>query len=182
MQSGDTGGGVKFAPHSDIDLIAGLSTCLNPTNMMGMLGETILQRPIFCLFKELSQTSNHSNERDILVQLLHELFIKQPRISYYFLYYMYVLSLKLQLNSAQPTYLDKSASLLVQNELNTLLRIYREFVQERSSQQATTVNAAASVQEKSKMLADANVRLVSDSDEDEVEEEYAKMKERQQVC
>ena len=89
-----------------------------------------MQRPIFCLFKELSLTANQSNERDILTQLLNEIYIKQPRVAYYFLYYMNALSMRLQLNT-----LEKNAQILVQNELSTLIRIYKEFAQERHGTQ-----------------------------------------------
>ena len=116
-----------------------------------------MQRPIFCLFKELSLTANQSNERDILTQLLNEIYLKQPRIAYYFLYYMNALNMRLLLNN-----MDKNAHTLVNNELNTLLRIYKEFVQERHNnqqQQQSQDNVAATNVVKN----DVNVKLVSDS-------------------
>jgi hypothetical protein len=124
-----------------------------------------MQRPIFCIFKELSLTANQSDERDILTQLLNQIYIKQPRVAYYFLYYINALNMRLQLNN-----LEKNAQIPVQNELSTLIRIYKEFAQERhdteqqqqqeqrrQEQSQDTMSAMAAAK------ADVNVKLISDS-------------------
>ena len=40
-------------------------------------------------------TQNQSTEREIYIQLLHEIYLKQNRIGYYFLFFIYAMSLKL---------------------------------------------------------------------------------------
>jgi hypothetical protein len=88
---------------------------------------------------------------------------------------MNALSMRLQLNT-----LEKNAQMLVQNELSTLLRIYKEFAQERhgtqqqqqqeqrrQEQSQDTMSAMAAAK------ADANVKLISDSSSSENSESAA---------
>lgn len=115
----------------DVDLISG--GLLN-ANYPPLIGQSILQKPIFTLFKELSQTTNQSSEREILIHLLSELYAKQTRIGYYFLYYMYSIMLKLQLSPSANTNLNANNKVSISaNELTSLIRIYREFIQERNN-------------------------------------------------
>ena len=67
-----------------------MNTFLTNQNYLSLINETINQRPIFLLFKELSLTANQSHEREILLQLLNEMYLKQNRIGYYFIYYIYL--------------------------------------------------------------------------------------------
>ncbi len=77
-------------------------------------------------------TQNQSTEREIYIQLLHEIYLKQNRIGYYFLFFIYAMSLKLtndkQMNSAANN--GKSPP----TEILTLMKIYCEFTKERQNE------------------------------------------------
>jgi hypothetical protein len=90
------GGGGGF----EVDLILG---ALLNNGYLSMITDSIAQKPIFVLFKELASTGNQSHEREILIQLLSELYMKQNRVGYYFLYYMYSVMLRLQLSTSACT-------------------------------------------------------------------------------
>ncbi len=123
----------QFSRLNDIDLISG---ALLNSNYIQLINETITQRPIFNIFKELSNTTNQSNEREVLIHLLNEIYVKQNRVGYYFLYYMYSVMIKMKLanyaDSASPSYKTNN------NELLNLIRIYNEFMQERAKNAAST--------------------------------------------
>ena len=84
--------------------------------------ECLNQRMIFVLFKELSQTTNQSMEREVLTQLLQEIYLKQSRVGYLFLLFIYATSLKTS-SAAQATEVTSS-----------LIRIYSEFSKERQNE------------------------------------------------
>ena len=120
----------QFSRLQDIDLISG---ALFNANYIQLVNETITQRPIFTLIKELINTNNQSQERESLIHLLVEMCSKQNRIGYYFLYYIYSIMIKVKLvdhlnsNSSSQAYRSSS------NELNIVIRIYKEFMNERNS-------------------------------------------------
>ncbi len=134
--SGSVGLSMSFSRLNDIDLILG---ALLNSNYIQLINETIAQRPIFNIFKELSNTTNQSNEREVLIHLLNEVCVKQNRVGYYFLYYMYSVMIKVKManyaNSSSPSYKTNN------NELLNLVRIYKEFMQERAKNAAATASS-----------------------------------------
>lgn len=91
----------------DLDLISG---CLLNPSYTSILTESIAQKPVFVLFKELESTANQSHEREVSIQLISELYAKQNRIGYYFLYYMYSVILRLQLSTSVNTSINANKS------------------------------------------------------------------------
>lgn len=75
-------------------------------------------------------TQNQSTEREIYTQLLHEIYLKQNRIGYYFLFYIYVTSLKLNTNKES----SNISSKLQSSEIISLMKIYFEFTKERQNE------------------------------------------------
>ena len=154
---------------SDVDLISGIFTSSNSSLFLSQISDSIQQRPIFALFKELAFTTNQSNEREILNQLLHEIYLKQNRIGYYFLYYMHSLHLKSQnsmtsnAGSSASTASSSSGGSSAANssaELTNLLRIYREFMQERYQSYRSDSNN----KEDKSLPTTFNLKVSSDSD------------------
>lgn len=96
------GGGANAANGivGDLDLISG---CLLNPSYASLVGDSIAQKPVFMLFKELAATGNQSHEREMLVQMLSEAYVKQNRIGYFFLYYIYAQMLRLQLSTSANT-------------------------------------------------------------------------------
>ncbi len=127
--------------HNDIDLIS-INTFLANPNYISLINETINQRPIFLLFKELSLTTNQSHEREILLQLLNEMYLKQNRIGYYFIYYIYYVYLNSMVSNSNSSSLlsNSSISMSQQSEFLSLIRIYHEFIKERHNQQSSSFN------------------------------------------
>ena len=123
-------------------------------NCYAILNETILQKPIFILFKEISTTQNLSNEREVLLQLLTELYTKQNRIGYYFLFYINMINLKNQF-SPNPS--------IQSSEISTLVRIFNEFVKER-------VNLCKSLATEKASSSSVSVSDRSDDESDEDDE------------
>jgi hypothetical protein len=133
MQSSTSSVSSQFSRLADIDLISG---ALLNSHYMQLINEAISHRPVFSLFRELATTSNQSNEREVLCHLLNEIYLKQNRIGYYFLYYMYSVMIKVRLanytNSTSPSYKTNN------NELLSIVRIYKEFMQERAKSAAAS--------------------------------------------
>jgi hypothetical protein len=125
--------------NNDIDFIS-INTFLTNPNYLSLINETINRRPIFLLFKELSLTANQSHEREILLQLLHEMYLKQNRIGYYFIYYIYYVYLNSIVSYSNSTALlsNSSISMLQQSEFLSLIRVYHEFIKERHNQQISS--------------------------------------------
>jgi hypothetical protein len=117
--------------NNDVDLISG--ALLNP-NYIHLINESISQRPIFYFFKDLSNTTNQSNTREILIHLLNELNSKQSRIGYYFLYYIYSIVIKNKIMTYTPSNNSSSnnSKMSNTNELVNLINIYKEFMRERT--------------------------------------------------
>lgn len=99
--------GSVIANNSPIDLISG---CLLNPSYVSMVADSISQKPVFALFKELAATGNQSHEREVCIQLMCELYMKQNRIGYYFLYYIYSVMLRLQLSTSAFTSLNANKS------------------------------------------------------------------------
>ncbi len=118
--------------------------------------QSLNQRLIFILFKELSLTTNQSSSREILMQLLHEIYLKQNRVGYYFLFYIYLMSLKASaaLNGSGSSTAQLSSAQKAKQEVRTLIEIYLEFTKERRNEIKIKLNAAKS-----------NVRQYSDDDD-----------------
>lgn len=136
----------QFSKMNDIDLISG--AMFNPNNYANLVNETIQQRPIFLLFKELANTTNQSNEREVLVHLLNEIYSKQNRIGYYFLYYIYSVMIKSKFGTINSTLSSSSSSITASaaksnNDLVNLVRIYKEFMSERSNANKSSTASAA---------------------------------------
>jgi hypothetical protein len=87
------------------------------------LNSYLQTNPIFILFKVASGTVNRSNERKCFVDLLKEIYMRQPRIGYILLFYMRLL----QRNP------DTKA-----NEFNVLVRIYKQLA---TTTTTTTINS-----------------------------------------
>ena len=109
-----------------------INTFMPNSYTLNLVNESLSQRIIFVLFKELSLTQNQSAEREIYVQLLHEIYLKQNRIGYYFLFYIYAMSLKL--SSDRAMFNSHSHSSYGSPEILSLMRIYFEFTKERQNE------------------------------------------------
>jgi len=99
-----------------------------------IIDQSLNQRLIFSLFKELSFTTNQSPSREILVQLLHEIYLKQNRVGYYFLFYIYLISLKSSNSVAQSSLNGSCSNSKSKVETRTLIEIYLEFTKDRRNE------------------------------------------------
>lgn len=105
--SSSSAGAASSLIGSDLDLISG---CLLNSSYRTLVAESIAQKPVFVLFKELAATGNQSHEREVLIQVMSEFYVKQNRIGYYFLYYMYSVMQNLQLSTSANTSVNASKS------------------------------------------------------------------------
>ena len=92
---------------------------------------------LLTVFLELSMTQNQSAERETYIQLLHEIYLKQNRIGYYFLFYIHFMSLKLNADR-QPVGATASTGAPFNKsptaEILTLIKIYGEFTKDRQTE------------------------------------------------
>lgn len=116
-------------------------------------------------------TQNQSAERETYIQLLHEIYQKQNRIGYYFLFYIYYVSLRLNAdklssngsvtNTPTSTPFNKSPT----TEVLTLIKIYCEFTKDRQTEIRTDLKSKQQNNQHNPSSSDENDNSDKDSDE-----------------
>lgn len=122
-------------------------------------------------------TQNQSAERETYIQLLHEIYQKQNRIGYYFLFYIYYVSLRLNADkqpsngstgtnnhnssNATSTPFNKSPT----TEVLTLIKIYCEFTKDRQTEIRTELKSKQQSDQHTQSSSDENDNSDNDSNE-----------------